>query len=156
MKAPLVQLLIAGIASLLFSGCHTLDRYEWTGAQVLRGAGGMMKKDSGVEIWVQGEPSRDYVPIKIVETMTSGSIGVETYLFGVLKSETKKLGGDGFILLTKDARVAGFFSTGSSTTTGTVSLYGQTAAFTATTSSTDFAVPIQYNTYRALVFRYKE
>jgi hypothetical protein len=115
-----------------------------------------MKKDGAVEIWVQGEPQRDYVPLKVVETTTSGTIGVESYLFGVLKRETTEFGGDGFILMTKDARSGGTYVTGSSTTTGVGSIYGNTVSSRSTTTGTAVAVPIQHNTYRALIFRYKE
>ncbi len=115
-----------------------------------------MKKEGQLEIWIQGEPDRDYVPIRIVETTTSGTIGVESYLFSVLKKETLALGGDGFILLTKDARSGGTFVTGSSVTTGAGSLYGNTVSTRSTTTGSSIAVPIQHNTYRALIFRYKE
>ena len=114
-----------------------------------------MKKDGSIEIWVQGEPDRDYVPVKIVETTTSGTIGVEWYLFGVLKKETVELGGDGFILLTKDARSGGTYVTSTSATTGVGSIYGNTVVTHSTTTGSTIAVPIQYNTYRALIFRYK-
>lgn len=144
------------VVALLLGGCHTLDQYEWTGPQVLHGSGGIMKNDGGIEIWIQGEPSRDYVPIKIVETMCEGSIGVQSYLFGVLKKQTRALGGNGFIVLSKDTNGGGAFVTGSSTTSGTASLYGNTAYMHTATAGSAIAVPIQYNTYRALVFRYKD
>ena len=115
-----------------------------------------MKKEDGLEIWVQGEPDRDYIPIKVVETMTSGAIGVETYLFSVLKKETIQLSGDGFILLTKDARSGGTYVAGTAATNSTGSIYGNTFSSHSTTAGSAIAVPIQYTTYRALVFRYKE
>ena len=152
MKTSVLLLLLL---SLLLSACHSVQRYEWVGAPSLRGAGGFMKKDGSIEIWVQGEPDRDYVPVKIVETTTSGTIGVEWYLFGVLKKETVELGGDGFILLNKDARSGGTYVTGTSATTGVGSIYGNTVATHSTTTGSMIAVPIQYNTYRALIFRYK-
>ena len=115
-----------------------------------------MKKEGGIEIWVQGEPNRAYVPIKVVETMTSGTIGVETYLFNVLKKETIALGGDGFILLTKDARSGGTYIAASAATNSSGSIYGNTFSSRSTTTGSAIAVPIQYNTYQALVFRYKK
>src|SRR5688572_835585 len=98
---------LAFLLSVFLTACHTLQRYEWVGAPLLKGAGGFMRKDDGLEIWISGEPNREYVPLKIVETMTSGTSGVEWYLFGVLKKETREQKGDGFILLTKDARSGG-------------------------------------------------
>ncbi len=44
--------LIALSLPLLLAACHTLDRYEWVGPTTLRGAGGLMKKEEGLEIWV--------------------------------------------------------------------------------------------------------
>jgi hypothetical protein len=148
--------LIALSLPLLLAACHTLDRYEWVGPTTLRGAGGLMKKEEGLEIWVQGEPNRDYIPIKVVETMTSGTIGVETYLFRILKKETTQLRGDGFILLTKDARSGGTYVAGTAATNSIGSIYGNTVTSNSTTTVSAIAVPIQYNTYRALVFRYKK
>jgi hypothetical protein len=115
-----------------------------------------MKNSEGLEIWVQGEPDRDYVPLKIVETATSGTIGVESYLFRVLANQVTALGGDGFVLLTKDARSGGSYVTGTSATAGVGSIYGKAIASQSTTTGTAIAIPIQYNTYRALIFRYKE
>lgn len=140
----------------LLVACHTLERYEWVGPTPLRGTGGLMKRENGIEIWVQGEPDRAYIPIKIVETMTSGTIGVETYLFSVLKKETISLSGDGFILLTKDARSGGTYIAASAATNSYGSIYGNTFSSRSTTTSSAIAVPIQYNTYQALIFRYKK
>ena len=148
--------IITLILSLLLTACHTLDRYDWTGPKTLRGRGGLVKKEGSIEIWVQGEPDRDYTPIKVVETVTSGSVGVETYLFNVLKKETVKLGGDGFILLTKDTRSGGTYTTGTAVTNSTGSIYGNAVSSNSVTTGSSIAVPIQYNTYRALVFRYKQ
>lgn len=143
------------IPLLFLTACHTLDRYDWVGPKTLRGAGGLVKKEEGLEIWVQGEPDRDYVPLKVVETVTSGSIGVETYLFSVLKKEAFNLEGDGFIILTKDARSGGTLVTGSAVTNSTGSIYGNAVSSRSVTTGSFIAMPIQYNTYRALVFRYK-
>lgn len=115
-----------------------------------------MKKEGDLEIWVRGEPNRDYVPIKVVETMTSGTIGVETYLFSVLKRETINLGGDGFILLTKDLSSGGTYIASSAVTNSSGSIYGNNFSSRSTTAGSAIAVPIQYNTYQALVFRYKK
>jgi hypothetical protein len=140
----------------LLVACHTLEHYEWVGPTPLRGVGGLMKKEGDLEIWVRGEPNREYVPIKVVETMTSGTIGVETYLFSVLKRETIKLGGDGFILLTKDLSSGGTYIASSATTNSSGSIYGNNFSSRSTTTGSAIAVPIQYNTYQALVFRYKK
>jgi hypothetical protein len=93
-----------------------------------------------------GEPDKYYVPIEIVETTTTGTIGVQSYLFGVLKKEAKEMGGDGFILLSKDASIGGSVSTGS--------IYGSISQGSAYATSTTLSVPIKYNTYRAVIFRY--
>lgn len=149
------QLLV--LLLLFFLGaCHSLERYDWVGPSILKGTGGVMKKENGVEVWVQGEPDREYVPIKVIETMTTGTVGVQSYLFGVLKKQTAALKGDGFILLSNDAKPGGTYTAGSSTTNVYGSVYGNNVTGQAITTGTAISVPIQYNTYRALVFRYKE
>lgn len=151
MKTTIITL----VALLFLSGCHSLEKYEWVGPEVLRGEGGFMKSEDGLEIWVKGEPNRNYIPVKIVEATTSGTIGVESYLFGVFKKETKKLNGDGFVVLSKDVANGGYYSSGTSTTTGIGSIYGNNYNLNATTTSSSFSVPVQYNTYQALVFQYE-
>lgn len=149
----LISLLAAVPASAgLF---HDLSRYDWQGPKVLAGAGGAVRTEGGVEIWINGEPRREYLPIEIVEVSTTGSIGVQGYLFRVLRKETKAKGGDGFIILAREANVGGSIQIGSSTTQATASLYGTNATIQGTSISSSVSVPIQNNTYRALIFRYK-
>ena len=132
------QSLAAIFTAVLLAGCSSTESYEWRGPAVLHGTGGAMRTEDGIEIWVEGAPDRDYQPLAIREITTTGSIGVQAYLFRQLKSQTRELAGDGFILLGRDGQAIG--AVGSGTTIGT-------------TTTTSMGV-VNETTYKAMIFRY--
>jgi hypothetical protein len=145
--------LILLISVMLLGGCHTLDVYDWQGAELLQGDGGAMRTEDGIEIWASGSPSRQFKPLEIVETTTTGSIGVQSYLYGVLKKQTAKAGGDGFILMNRDKD---YSSINTSTTTHTVGTVSPSGFINATSYTSPSSVSVQYNTYKAMIFKYVE
>tara|TARA_B110000483_G_scaffold33917_1_gene41265 strand:- start:112 stop:564 length:453 start_codon:yes stop_codon:yes gene_type:complete len=145
--------LILLVTVMLWSGCHTLDVYEWQGAEVLQGDGGAMRTEDGIEIWASGLPNRQFKPLEIVETTTTGSIGVQSYLYGVLKKQTVKAGGDGFILMDRDKD---YSSINTSTTTHTVGTVSPSGFVSATSYTSPSSISVQHNTYKAMIFEYVE
>jgi hypothetical protein len=119
---------------LILAGCHSVESYEMTNTAPMRGEGGARRVEDGIEIWVQGAPDKEYRQLKYTEITTTGTIGVQAYLFRQLKAQTRAIGGHGFILVDKQRHPIGAI--------------GTTAGYTTT------AALAQENTYRAIIFRY--
>jgi hypothetical protein len=128
------------------SGCaHVqIEEYEWQGSAGLPPAGGVMRIEHGLEVWIRGAPLRDYEPLKYIITGLDRARRSDESVFVELRKRVRELGGDGYMVLDTNKETLGSVSYGSA------SVYGSSLSGVAVSRA------IKRNVYTVLVFRYRE
>lgn len=140
MKLQAVLSMVLGAA--LVVGCATTEFKAFEGkTELFEGAGGTRVVVDGMDIWDNGEPPRRFRVLGIIDDERPGGLIPMAQLRRDVVKKAREAGGDALINLGSQSRVAGYYST------GTTSAYGYGNAAT---------LPVRRNTAKFAVISYSE
>ncbi len=137
--AVLVLSLVAGCATTEFKSYEAKDN-------VFEGKGGTKVVVDGIEFWDNGEPSRKFKVLGIIDDQRPGGIIPMSQLRSDMVKKTREAGGDAVVQLGNQSQIAGYYTSGSASANS----YGSSA--TAYGSST--TMPVRRNVAKFAVIKY--
>lgn len=96
---------------MLTASCSTTTFTEWSGASVIHGSGGTVRRVGGIDFWEVGEPDRDYAIIGVINDsrrdhwLTPGSDSA-------IAEVAKKHGGDAVVFASRDKELVSINNNG--------------------------------------------
>ena len=142
-----VLVLAALTCALALAGCATTTYkpFESRSDGIVNGKGGVQTLQSGMEVWINGDPPRRYKVIGFIDDERSGDAASMGRLFGDVVEKARAVGGQALIQLRSTSQVLGY-----QTTEAPASASGASNTGVATTT----AVPLRKHKAQFIVIQY--
>jgi hypothetical protein len=149
MKTNRAFALLMAFSLSLTAGCANTEYKSFEGkANVFEGTGGTKVVVDGMEVWDNGEPSRKFKVLGIIEDERPSGIIPMAQLRNDMVKKAQEVGGDAVVQLGSQSQIAGFYSSG----TATAYSHGNSA----TAYGSSITMPVRRNTAKFAVIKYLE
>lgn len=113
--------LLAGVAALACGGCASTKFHPYVGAKPIVGRGGAPEHIEGIDMWIEGTPSRKFIIIGIIQDERPGG-RIPMAMRNQQVAQTAKInGGDGVLIKFDEREILGSVSSGQTFTSGQAS-----------------------------------